>query len=109
MIYTFQLKLLNTSLLPIKNLKNFIRPAANLNNHFRMSLNNYSLKKYYTTKQNNSYYYPPVTTNDLLSQLTYNLNTLKFQKIQTDFTIRRASVAAILRVVPRNVSQVNGK
>lgn len=107
MIYTFQLKLLNTSLLPIKNLKNFIRPAANLNNHFRMSLNNYSLKKYYTTKQNNSYYYPPVTTNDLLSQLTYNLNTLKFQKIQTDFTIRRASVAAILRVVPRNVSQVN--
>jgi len=78
-----------------------------LNSLFKMSLHNYSLKKYYSTKQNNNYYYPPTSPNDLLNQLTYNLNTLKFQKIQTDFSIRRASVAAILRVVPRNVNQVN--
>jgi len=69
----------------------------------------YSIKKYYSTKQNNNYYYPPISTNDILSQLTYNLNTLKFQKIQKDYTTRRASVAAIIRVVPRNVNQVNGK
>ncbi|KAG4096997.1 hypothetical protein H8356DRAFT_941818 [Neocallimastix lanati (nom. inval.)] len=67
----------------------------------------YSIKKYYSTKQNNNYYYPPISTNDILSQLTYNLNTLKFQKIQKDYTTRRASVAAIIRVVPRNVNQVN--
>ncbi|ORX77856.1 hypothetical protein BCR32DRAFT_282835 [Anaeromyces robustus] len=72
-----------------------------------MSINSYSIKKYYSTKQNNNYYFPPVTTKDILSQLNYNLNTLKFQKIQTDFSIRRASVAAIIRVVPRNVNQVN--
>jgi len=105
MIYNFKIKLFNSSPLPIKN---FILPSNNLNSLFKMSLHNYSLKKYYSTKQNNNYYYPPTSPNDLLNQLTYNLNTLKFQKIQTDFSIRRASVAAILRVVPRNVNQVNG-
>ncbi|ORY86546.1 hypothetical protein LY90DRAFT_663197, partial [Neocallimastix californiae] len=80
-----------------------------------MSLNSYSLKKYYSTKQNinyynqqiNNYYNPPISTNDILSQLTYHLNTLKFQKIQKDYTFKRASVAAIIRVVPQNINQIN--
>lgn len=103
MINNFQIKIFNR---PLQ--LSFFRTSKNFSTVLKMSLNSYSVKKYYSTKQNNNYYYPPISTNDILSQLNYNLNTLKFQKIQKDYSIRRASVAAIIRVVPRNVNQING-
>jgi len=112
MINNFQIKIFNRPL----QLNFFRNTSKNFNIVLKMSLNSYSLKKYYSTKQNinyynqqiNNYYNPPISTNDILSQLTYHLNTLKFQKIQKDYTFKRASVAAIIRVVPQNINQING-